>query len=264
MYRLSTSNRCGLFELIAEDVWDSIAFNHQVNVQESEIGITNKIVAVIRTHHSRNPNFGVWSNPGVNEVTNGGDIDIFVETKLNRFLWYALQAKVLRIGGKYDGLITKRQWVKLSELQSLSGCIPFYLFYNGVDKEPETLEDCCGHQISEKQFGCTIVDIDKVEEIATLRYNPRYKDICPGNGHPWRELVCCTARRKEGSLFYLSQVQNAVSSYEGLVNSEMIYRGNNNEQVSGDNIGVIRNSNESAGRVPTHSFAIRTIAGMNQ
>lgn len=263
MYRLSTSNRCNLFELIAENVWDSITYNHRAKVQASELGITNGIVSVVRTHQSLNHNFGVWSNPGVDEAVNGGDIDIFIETETDQFLWYALQAKVLKKEGRYDGLISKRQWDKLSNLQKQLKCIPFFLFYNGIDKKPETFKDCCGHEINEKQFGCTIVEIGKVKNIAILKSNPRYSDFNPEYGHPWRELVCCTAKRKNGTSFSLRQVQEAVSSYEGLVNSEVIYRGNNNE-IGREGITIIKDSNENVGRNPTHTFAIRTNAGMNQ
>lgn len=265
MYRLSTSNRCSLFELIAAEIWDSIAFNHKNNVQESEIGITNKIIAVIRDHHVNNPSFGVWANQGVKEAIHGSDIDIFVETSTNRFLWYAIQAKVLKIGGKYNGLANKRQWNTLGALRKASGCIPFFLFYNGLDKEPENLEDCCGHQISEKQFGCTIAEIDEVKKITTSKPNPRYTDICPESGHPWRELVCCTAKRKDGVPYSLKQIQNATSIYTGIVNTEMIIRGSNNpEEANGYSTTKIVDENRNSNRVPSHVFAIRTIAGMNQ
>src|SRR5687768_1323185 len=114
MYRLEATNRCHLFELIAKEVWDSIVHNHRTGVPRSEIGITDDIVAVIRRHHNENDNFGVWANQATNEERYGGDIDIFVETEINQFLWYALQAKILKVDGRYERLIEKRQWQKLA------------------------------------------------------------------------------------------------------------------------------------------------------
>jgi hypothetical protein len=253
-----------LFELIAEEVWDSIAFNHGRGIQKSELGITNDIVSVIRENYYMHRNFGIWANLGVNEADNGGDLDIFVETDANQFLWYALQAKVLKVGGTYDRLISKPQWVSLERLRNSTGCIPFYLFYNGVNKELETVKDCCKDDINEKQFGCTIVEINKVAQIATRRSNPRYIDFYPTNGHPWRELVCCMAKRRDGALFSLEQIQNTVSYYSEVINSEIIFRGTNNEEISGDSLTMIRNSNARVGRYPAHTFVIRTSAGMNQ
>jgi len=253
-----------LFESIAETVWDSIVHNHRQGIQKSEIGITGDIVSVIRRHHSQNHNFGVWSNPAVDEDLNGGDIDIFVETEKNEFLWYALQAKVLKIGGKYERLVGKKQWTKLSNLQTLSGCIPFYLFYNGIDKNLKTTTDCCGETINEKQFGCAIVKIDTVEGIALRKSEPHYNDFHPAHAHPWRELVCCMAKRQNGTLYSLRQIQDAVSLYQGVVNSDLIYRGSSDEQIDEYSLTRIRTSNESAGRAPIYSFAIRTTAGMAQ
>jgi hypothetical protein len=201
---------------------------------------------------------------GINEANNGGDIDIFIKTEKNKFLWYALQAKVLKIEGRYERLIAKSQWKSLANLQNSSGCIPFYLFFNGIDKKAGTNEDCCKHEISEKQFGCTLVDIDKVAKIATDRSYPRYTDFYPKNGHPWRELVCCMARRREGTLFSLRQIQNTVSYYSGDVNSEIIFRGADTDEIYGDNITAIRNSNTRYDRNPSHNFVIRSRAGMNQ
>jgi hypothetical protein len=263
MYRLDATKRCELFEIIADDIWDSIVDNHREGVHKNEIGITNDIVTIIRRHHRLHPNFGVWSNPGVDEDTNGGDIDIFVETDLNQFLWYALQAKVLKIGDKYERLIKKRQWEKLANLQAVAGCIPFYLFYNGIDKKLSSTRDCCDKEVTEKQFGCMIAEIDIVERIASQRSEPRYIDFYPRNGHPWRELVCCMAKRRKGTILTLGQVQNALSYYEGVINSTIIYRGSNNEHLDSQ-VNTIRINNNTVGRNPTHSFAIRTTAGLNQ
>ncbi len=263
MYKLETSNRCHLFEIISEYVWDAIVENHKMSVDKAEIGITKDIVALIRRHHSTNQNFGIWSNEAIDEDQYGSDIDVFVETEMNHFLWYALQAKVLKQDGKYERLLAKRQWEKLSVLQNLSGCIPFFLFYNGVDKHIGTFKDCCLRNVSEKQLGCAIVAIDHVEQMALTKSRAGYSDFYPKRTHPWRELVCCASRRKNGTLYLLTEVKNAVSLYEGILNEKIIEIGSNNQRPPLDRSTITEANNES-GRSPDYKIVIRSTAGLMQ
>ena len=169
MINLSATNRCKLFEEIANSIWTHIIHNQRVSVNVSEIGITMDIIASIRTHSTSIPNFGVWANPGYNENVFGSDIDVFVETKMGQYIWYALQAKVLAKSGRYRDIKTKRageyQWKKLDRLSAVSGCISKYLFYNGVSNYHHFGFDTCNRSFDEKQFGCSIVDTNKVENV---------------------------------------------------------------------------------------------------
>lgn len=263
MFHLEATNRCHLFELIARYVWDSIVHNHKYKLHKSEIGITNDIIALIRDHKLRNQNFGVWANLAIKESIYGCDIDVFVETGIDEFIWYALQAKVLKLNGRYERLRDKSQWIKLSNLKDISGCIPFYLFYNGFDKVPGTFKDCCLQTVKETQLGCALVSIKDVERITSEKPIIRYADFFPAYIHPWRELVCCVAKRRGGARYSLQEVRNAVSLYTGLLNTDIMEQGNNNEQLSQNEI-TISAANQNVGRAPSHSFVIRTTASLMQ
>jgi len=260
---LDNSFRCKLFEKISEEVWDSIVFNKRVGLPKSETGITNDVIASIRTEVALNKNIAVWANLGQYEKTFGSDIDIFVETFKNEFIWYALQAKVLKLDNKYERLVVKSQWQKLLLLEQKSSCIPFYLFYNGLDKKIKNLIDSCKHQVSEKQLGCAIVDLKDVEEISKKKSNPGYDDFCKKHAHPWRELVCCTAQRKNRETYSLSQVQDAVSLYQGVLNNDIIIRGSDSEQSSQNELSILR-ANELVERNPVFDIVVRTSQGMDQ
>jgi hypothetical protein len=264
MSRLGATRRCKLFGIIATKVWDSIVFHHRVGTPMSEIGITNYIIAAIRNEQELNPHFGVWANPGHDEPIHGSDIDIFVETTVNYFIWYPLQAKVLKVGGHYERLRTRHQWTMLAELRDQVQCIPFYLFYNGLNKVMDTRTDCCNHEIDEKHYGCMLVEIDDVAAIAGQRSEPRYADFYPQHAHPWRELVCCMARRRDGRLFTVAEVRDGVSIYQSVLNSDIIYRGVPGEELPVSQAGVIRYMNTAVERNPSHVFVIRTTEGLNE
>jgi hypothetical protein len=264
MSRLEATRRCKLFGIIATKVWDQIVFSHRVDTEVSEIGVTNNIIAEIRNEQVLNPHFGVWANPGHNEQTHGSDIDVFVEANVNHFLWYPLQAKVLKVGGHYDRLRTRHQWTLLAELRNRVQCLPYYLFYSGINKAPDTQTDCCNHEIDEKHYGCMLVDIENVATIAGQRSEPRYIDFYPQHAHPWRELVCCKARRGDGRLFTVAEVRDGISIYQGVLNPDIIYRGSLGEEFAPNQAGAIRYTNADLGRTPSHSFVIRTTEGLNE
>jgi len=260
MYRLNATCRCELFELIAEDVWKHIAHNHAQGVSTAEIGITKDIIAVIVRHYKLNRNFGVWADRARFEHDLGADIDVFVETETNQFLWYALQAKVLDVDGHYDDLKRKSQWEQLREIGNAADC--YYLFYNGFDRVPGSITDCCNAALSEMQMGCAIIYIDDVERISTCVYRPSYTAFYKGM-HPWRELVCCKARRKGGrEIFSLHQVQDVVARYENILNNNLLVPGTGKEML---NSGVsITSANAKADRTVETIYVVRTTAGLNQ
>ena len=139
MTLLQLSNRCKLFEEIASEVWTIVKRNHLTNVQPHETGITNNIVLpFLRSSVLSNPNIGVWANNAYKEIEHGGDIDVFVETIPGQYIWWALQAKVLRLNNRYEGVRNQNergeyQWNRLERLSINSGCISRYLLYNGVN-----------------------------------------------------------------------------------------------------------------------------------
>jgi hypothetical protein len=84
MRNLAATNRCHLFEDIADEIWAHVIYNHRAGMDVSEIGITKDIIAAIRNHFNSIPNFGVWSNPGYNEDLHGSDIGTTLEWTLSR------------------------------------------------------------------------------------------------------------------------------------------------------------------------------------
>ncbi|SDL36081.1 hypothetical protein SAMN04488034_103312 [Salinimicrobium catena] len=217
MLKISSTNRCKLFESISEEIWNKVIYNHSTGINVSEIGITNDIIATIRYHHKKIPNFGVWSNPGYKEIDNGSDIDIFVETSSGNFIWYALQAKVLKLNKKYLGTAdikkNEYQWNKLQRLEVQAGCIGKYLFYNGIIDYSYFGSDSCNRKFKESQFGCSLVDPEDVEKIAIKR-NPTFYDFHPHYSIPWREIVCCKHDLSRYTLFNVTQIKRAVDYYQ--------------------------------------------------
>jgi len=264
MYRLEASYRCELFEKIAEMVWDDIAAHHHQGIHRYETAVTNEIITIIREHHQVK-NIALWANNAVDEKVHGSDLDIFAESGTNEFYWYALQAKVLTPGGRYTGISDKAQYTKLAKLEQLSGCIPYYVFYNGRSHPLPGVITSCKHQVSEKQMGCALVANHKMEGLIKSYPNLKYHDLHPTHASPWRELVCCTTLRSGGTLYDLGQIKDAVSLYEGVVNADIVARGDNDAiTASRGRRSAIGEANEAAGRQPKLTMVIRTTQGLNQ
>ena len=266
MHILNASHRCDLFKQIADEVWKHIINNHTYSTQVSEIGITNDIIATIKRHASTIPNFGVWARHGINEKKYGSDIDIFVETVKGQFVWYALQAKVLRIGNKYDKLSnihgTNYQWDKLDLLNALTGCITKYLFYNGVKDYSFKGTDSCNLIFIESQFGCSLVECSVVKRISLKKTNPSFFDFHPKYADPWRTIVCCYKDVKS-TLFSLTQIKDAVSYYEKDFGADLITTSDDILPLNDSPVSIIHNSNQEVGRDPIFSVVIRTTESLN-
>lgn len=261
MRNLAATNRCNLFKDIADEVWAHVIYNHSARTEVSEVGVTNDIIAAIRNHYNRIPNFGVWANRGYNEIIHGSDIDIFVETTVGNFVWYALQAKVLKLNGRYDDMATirgtNRQWDKLNELSEKTGCISRYLLYNGVAHYHYLGSDNCHSSFHETQFGCSLVDTKTVEQIALLR-NPTFCDFHPKHAQPWRVIVCCVQDTKNNTLFNVSQIKDAIGNYPvSSGNTDILTQDNVGQKLNDLNVNVINQFSESVGRNPFYRMVIR-------
>lgn len=261
MLNISSTNRCKLFNLIAEEIWEKIIFNHSTGINAAEIGITNDIIAKIRYHHNHISNFGVWSNPGYKETNYGSDIDIFVETSPGNFIWYALQAKVLKQNKRYDDMAGIRkdeyQWNKLERLESQSGCIGKYLLYNGVKDYSYSGKDFCNRKFIEPQFGCSLVDPEVVEKIA-LKRKPTFDDLHPQHAKPWREIVCCKHDLSKHTLFNVTQIKRAVDYYPILFDDTNILEQDDIEERRNDlNLDAIRQLSEINNRTADYKIIVR-------
>jgi hypothetical protein len=213
------SLRCNLFESIAEDVWKRIVSAHQVGVDLNEPGLTKDIIVEILQYNRFSiPNFDVYARPSYNEATYGSDMDVFIEVSSNRYIWIALQAKILKTNKRYttlrdssDGIM---QWDKLKLLEAVSGCKSYYLLYNGFEEYRYAGFDACGRRYLEPQFGCSLVEPDVIERLASIRnrrgyVSPHFNDLHPNDAEPWRILVCCFIDIKDLSLFSIEEIRES-------------------------------------------------------
>jgi len=203
---LFASDRCLLFQNIATEIWHKIINAHDVGVNTPEIGITADIITnILQYSKYHKENFEIYARNSWNEKLYGSDIDLFVETEAGKYIWFALQAKVLKTNKKYESLKDGYdvvnspiyQWEKLTTLERITGCIPYYLFYNGVEDYRYEGLDKCGKPFRQEQFGCSIVKPIDVQRISMLRrengsfITPTFTDFHPNLAQPWRTLVCC-------------------------------------------------------------------------
>ncbi len=223
------SNKCKLFNDVAAETWDKVNRHHRNGIDPPEIGITAEIISRIRDEFNRDSNFGAWANPGYQEILHGSDVDIFVESLPGFFVWYAMQAKALKMNGRYINLRDRPngeyQWEKLLRLQQLSDCMPYYLLYNGRERySNRNLFDVCNRPFTTEQFGCSLVTVQNIKVVAlrqdwNLNYiNPRFEDLHPNYASPWRILTCCKPPVNR-RLYSTNQIKNYVETYKLLTES---------------------------------------------
>lgn len=216
-----SSDRCTLFQNMAGEVWRKIIHAHDVGMNVPEIGITTDIIInILQYSKYHRQNFEVFARNSWNENQYGSDIDLYVETTPGSYVWFALQAKVLKTNKRYttlrDGYHAKNnpyyQWDKLMILEGATGCKSYYLFYNGVDYYNHNGIDCCKHAFRQDQFGCSIVRPIDVQTIALrTRANgdfisPKFTDFHNNLAQPWRTLVCCQHDLSKFTLYSYSEI----------------------------------------------------------
>ncbi|WP_281846767.1 hypothetical protein [Olleya namhaensis] len=229
---LISADRCKLFESIASEVWDRIIRAHDVGLNLREEGITYDIlVDILSFSKYKIKNFDVYAKPGYDENKYGSDIDLFIETSKNKYRWFALQAKILKSNNRYntlrDGYSATNpsyQWDKLKLLEAESGCIAYYLLYNGKARSKDYIfsgVDVCNRPYAEDQLGCSIVSVPVIERLGLKRnvrdtrfVNPTYEDIHPHDSEPWRTLVCCMLDKAEGILYEKVEISNYNSKFK--------------------------------------------------
>lgn len=258
MNNIYAKNTCELFKKISKSVWDKIIFNHYVKTEVSEIGLTNDIVATIRNYALRKKNIGIWANMGKNESLYGSDIDVFIERKKGMFVWYAMQAKVLKIKRNYD-IMSKHQWEMLNHLNELSGCMTKFLLYNGVSDFKYSGKDVCNNKFYAHQFGCSLVK-PEVVRILSENSNPKFNDFHPKIAQPWRSIVCCDVS-ENSQLYSTWQIKNAVRYYpQRLTEIDVLDENSdyNEEDFISENreLQIISLSNKEVERTPKYAIVI--------
>lgn len=209
---IQETERCKLFESIAEMVWKKIVRAHEVNIDLKEVGITADILVEILQYNKLGiPNFDVYAKPGWSENIYGSDIDVFIETESGLYRWFALQAKILKKNNRYDTLRDSSdgimQWTKLAKIEAAASCKAYYLLYNGKDNFKYSGTDFCENDFVENQYGCSLVEPKYIEEIANKTsqkgnfITPTFEDIHPKDAQPWRILTCCLHDTTENKLY---------------------------------------------------------------
>lgn len=216
MRELQETQRCRLFEEIAESTWKRIIEAHEVGVDLPEIGITADIlVRILQFAKSAIPNFDVYAKKGWNEKMYGSDLDVFVEVGGSKFVWFALQAKVLKKENRFTTLRDTSdhimQWEKLALLETLTGCKGYYLLYNGLKGYNFLGPDSCSNPFDQSQFGCSLVEPKEIEKLANRKkgrsyIKPTFQDIHPNFAQPWRILVCCNQKKPDRTLYSLKEI----------------------------------------------------------
>lgn len=270
MALLHTSKRCRLFEKISSDVWRLLVRNHRTSTQAYETGITNNtIIPEIRDNALSNPNIGVWANNSFKEIEHGSDIDIFVETIPGVYIWWALQAKVLKLNGRYEGVSKlhngEYQWDKLKRLSSISGCLSRYLLFNGVADFSCFEQDACERYFDQEQLGCSLVKIADFSSKA-INGNPYFSDFHPKLAEPWRIITCCknSISGEKVTLYRASQIKKAINYYPNSnKTADFITEFNTDKSMNKFSDDYIKNVSMELNRVPEYRIVVRSTESLD-
>lgn len=129
------------------------------------------------------------------EVEFGHDFDLYVECCSSKYMYFAIQAKVLNYEGVYGSFDkSKQQWEKLKEHEKEFKSKAFYMFYNGQfigNKIPNpTKSDCLGIP-NVLEYGIGIVDNDVISKIVPSKSKVKFDDFYPDNMDTFRKLLMC-------------------------------------------------------------------------
>lgn len=252
---IEETERCELFEQIAETVWNRIIRAHEVNVDLKEIGITADILVDIQHYNKKGiPNFDLYAKPSWEENYFGSDIDVFIETNPNKYRWFALQAKILKKNNRYTTLRDSSdefmQWEKLEILKKVSDCTPFYLLYNGKKDYSKNGYDYCDRTFLASQLGCSLVEPEDIEMFANKRnrldtryVNPTFEDIHPDYAEPWRILTCCYQETWGYKLYSIEQIISSDPNFKKL--SFEVLEDDSNDIEANEKVNIDDNNNNN-------------------
>lgn len=191
-------NQCELFEFIAQYIWDEVADNNKRGNRVDENGYTkNSLISLIQSYMELNQTNKVFAQTSSDEVTRGGDLEVYVEIDRGQYLRFILQAKTLKGDGLYHGVnrdagSTKtKQWDALKNYSKTARSIPLYLFYNGIQNPSIPNSKDCNGDYSYKQLGCAIESPDEVISQFNTNNNLGFINNNVVFGKPWRKIPCC-------------------------------------------------------------------------
>jgi len=202
--------KCDLFKSISENVWNSICRNHNRNNRLSEEGVSrNTVISDIQNYVEDHNTFNVFAQKSLNEVSSGGDIEIYIDNGHKEFYRILLQAKIVELNGcfehlnRYSGSTGRRQYDTLRSFANQTGSDAYYLMYNGCPGYTTKGSDCAG-TYDEKQFGCALLTANEIKRHCegTSSGTLGNSRTCMPQGIPWRILTCCDYNYKSGSKLY--------------------------------------------------------------
>lgn len=241
---LLSTNRCELMKNLSGEIWDDIISFHQAGENSSEIYYTKKIVKTI-INSANNLNFSIWATEPGNEKLWGSDIDIYIERNTNNFELYAFQAKLLKLGNRYEDLnrnsLGTYQWEKLKSYKEIKGCHINYLFYNGVLNFLYNSTDRCGNYYNQKQLGLSYVSVNDVERITLSKSSWFFYDFHTNYSHPLSEIVCCRGEfNPEIKIYNFAEIKETLNEYKRIIFAEDIEnyysKLENNSEIKDKNI----------------------------
>jgi hypothetical protein len=261
MHDIIAENKCELFIKISSWVWDNMAYQIKAKIDPSEIGITKNIVSTLVNYNKRYKGIGVYANQGYLEKKYGTDIDLFIESTEGRFIWIALQSKILKADQTYD--IRKKsgkdetnnyQWQKLQNLSAGNTCKAYYLLYNGIEEYQNTKIRGKRNTFNINQFGCSLVSLEKIIEVSFDV--PKFNTFHPQYAEPWHVLVCNDLGFENLKTYTIEQILDRTSMYNKISSSKLFgfisdnYVGTSHKDI----IKKISSENE---RDPAYTIIIR-------
>ncbi len=190
---------CTFIKSEAPELFDLLTNVFKYKLKLAEIGITDLLIYKLTEYCDVNHLSNVAIYHAKQESVYGADIDLFVEQTTGKFIWFALQAKVMNHQGVYKDLRIKKkspqQWEKLKHNEATHGAKAYYLFYNGdytsFGLPTPTRSDCQGVPgISDYGYG--IVERRHIEaHFSGGALKAKLTDFYPHDMDALRKLLCC-------------------------------------------------------------------------
>ncbi len=177
------------YKRISEDIWHRIDFSNRLKFKFGEVAITSHLLFKIHRYRidSKDNSIQIFESP--NESTSGSDLELYIEVKPKKYLYFLLQAKKLYGNdkkAKYTQMSHKVGKKKKSQLKTLlkyaddNDAIPLYLLYNYSEIFVKNKDE-------QSYYGCSIVSAEYIKKnfiASTLTYKwkaiPKFDDLHSG------------------------------------------------------------------------------------
>ena len=137
--KMNTLIQC--YKDISEDIWYKIDFSNKLKFKFGEVAITSHLLFHLYRHTIKTKNNSIVISESTNESTSGSDLELYVEIKPKKYLYFLIQAKKLYYIGKRSKYTKmsykvgtcpkcKSQLDILLTYANLNDGIPLYLLYN--------------------------------------------------------------------------------------------------------------------------------------